>query len=232
MQLSTLRKQIPVIYQSSLFVTLPLLYIYGGGWHIAIALLLGWIYSAIFIAIVGHTMISHDFGDPPVWVENILYTMFFYCTLITPPLWAAYHIQHHKFTDTEKDPQSAKHLGWQVLLATYPVELLDLRTFVKRNKKPICQFLEKYYYYLITIPFIALLLVSPITWLTIMLVPCPIALCIGTLSAYTSHIQGEARVMNNLEMLLYGEKKDHALHHDDWTHARLYNFLNDRKNRQ
>jgi len=212
---STVKFSLPALYQASVFASIPLLFTINP-LLVCVAMSLGILYHYIGISVTGHMIISHQHGkDLQPALYTLLHLFFFYCTLITPQLWAGYHIQHHKHHDTKLDPQARKILGWRVLIATWNPDLVDIRTYLKTNKIPICKFIAKHYYLLILL-LVGVCLLLPLTVsLVFILIPFPLALWLGTLSAYTTHYHGKpSKKLAMIERILYlGEITEHEYHH-------------------
>ena len=157
------------------------------GFGLAVAL--GIVGHAIGISLVGHYVISHDrHPNLPRPIAALAYTLFFYCSMNIPHLWAALHIAHHKHADTDKDPHSPAHQGKWVWLATWDPALMDARTYVKHTKSKLSNFFLDWYIPLAILPFAALLFMPLETFLMYWMIPGPIALTIGTGGAYLTHI--------------------------------------------
>lgn len=220
---------IPVAFQMSILITLPLL-VYQIGIYAIFSVLLGPIYHWLAVVVGGHMIISHnrDAGKVMNWV---FYTLYFFTTFIPPGLWAAYHIQHHKHHDTKLDPQSVKHHGFKVLLATWDPKLADVRTFVSHRKKPMSFFYEKHYKKLIWIPVVAFLVLPTTPVLMLWAVPASIGLWLGTWAAYYTHHNGKPVEKFSWlnKFLLLGESELHVHHHkNDWnTNAKISNIFYD-----
>lgn len=173
------------------------------------------IYHFFALSLGGHMVISHNRKVNP-YLEKALYILFFYSSFITPHFWSAIHIQHHKHFDTEKDPQSPKHLGLKVLFPIWNIQLIDKRTYLKHKKSELSNFFDKYYAVLCLLPGIFLFL-FPLQTLLIWMVPASLALSQATFSAYYSHRNGEPVSNWSLlyTILFLGETGNHKMHHDN-----------------
>lgn len=213
-------RYIPTAHQLAVVLTLPLTVWQLGLWSIPVIFVMSLIYHALVVSMVGHSMLGHRNVINPV-VDNILYTVFYYVTFISPALWGGFHIQHHKHADTEKDPQSAVHYGfWRVLIITFwNPTLVDIRTFVSLKKRFMINFIEQHPWLVACIP---VLLLAVIPWQYVLLfwqVPASLALTIGTYSAWYTHQYGEPVKDFGLmqKILILGEVNNHASHHDNWS---------------
>jgi stearoyl-CoA desaturase (delta-9 desaturase) len=88
------------------------IYLYGFniGWAIAI-----FFASMAWTKFVGSDIMHYYFGHGKYEdsVKGYLYTFLTLATGLGSPIsFAASHRQHHRHTDTERDPHSPKHIGW------------------------------------------------------------------------------------------------------------------------
>ena len=65
-----------------------------------------------FLGVISHYRFSH--GDYTPSLLNYLYSLFLVCfaPFGSPIGYVAHHRQHHKYSDTPKDPHSIKQIGW------------------------------------------------------------------------------------------------------------------------
>lgn len=203
---------VPAVFQASALFTLPLL-AYQAWWLACIAIVLALVYHLIGIVVAGHMIISHR--RTAGWLDAVYHVIFFFTTFITPGNWAAYHIQHHKHTDTPLDPQSPADHGLKVLLITgWDPKLKDLHTLVEHRSYKLSVFFEKNYWKLMVFPIMAFLMLPAYLVILLWAAPASLALSLGTLSAYLTHLHGEPRNMTRAEaVLLLGEGQDHRIHH-------------------
>jgi len=213
-----MRQIIPVLYQFSWIITLPLT-VTVWSWHTLWVIPLALVWHWLSFSLTGHMIISHQ--QKSRWIPDIILKIcFFINCYISPSLWAGYHIQHHKHTDTVSDPQSRDHLGLKPLIATYDPELCDLRTYVRSEKNYINHFFTRYYW-LGVIMAVTVATTTPVWSGLLWLVPGSIAFNIALLSAWYTHKNSEPlsdmpAVMN---VLFSGESRYHAQHHADWNHC-------------
>ena len=87
--------------------------IYGFNVWIAIPVFFLSMYWAKFVGSdVMHFYFAH--GKYKDCIKSYFYTFLTLCTGLGSPIsFSASHRQHHKFTDTEKDPHSPHHIGWK-----------------------------------------------------------------------------------------------------------------------
>lgn len=215
------------IHQLSILVWLPLLYTQFGAWAFLLTLVFALQYQFFSISLTGHMLIGHrrSLGK---YVDYFFYLLFFYTTFVTPAVWGAFHAQHHKYHDTEKDPQSAKHYGLRVLLfALWNPDLLDKRTFLVLCKNPLIGFIEKHYWLMFALGAIPFVLFPWEYVLLFWLAPTSMCVSLATYSAYYSHKEGHPyEEFNTLHrVLIAGEHKQHADHHKDTRVNTFENYL-------
>lgn len=213
-----MRSYIPLIYQFSWLITLPVTVI-EWSWHTVWVIPMALVWHWLSFSLTGHMIISH--GAQSRWIpEVILKVWFFINCYISPSLWAGYHIQHHKHTDTLRDPQSRDHQGFGPLLATYDPVLCDLRTYVKSEKNSVNNFFTRYYWLCVITAIIVVSYTLP--WsLLVWLVPGSIAFNIALLSAWYTHKNSEPvkNMPAYMNILFSGESRYHDRHHSDWNHC-------------
>jgi len=125
--------------------------------HLCLSLLWAWVFGHVGMSIVYHRIFSHKI----IQIKNSL-VMHLACifgvnsTCVGPVSWSVNHIQHHLFTDTEKDPHSPVNLGWKAAIYAYhnppnpddmtKREQVKMLSYVKHllNDR-VVMFYEKYY---------------------------------------------------------------------------------------
>lgn len=212
-------KYTPSVHQLGVLITLPIVIDYFGVLSLPLVLSLALLYQLVSISFTGHILLGHNstFYAP---LDKLLHYLFFYTTFVSPAMWGAIHMQHHKQTDTEKDPQAAKHYGMRVLLlALWNLELIDRKHFITLYKKPWLKVIHDNHL-LMLLPPLLLALVVPWQYLLLFwLVPASLCTTIATYSAWYSHRQGEPLKKFDIfhTILIAGEHRYHQEHHDKWT---------------
>lgn len=75
-------------------------------------LILHWYLSLFFQTIYLHRYCSHNMFKMPFWLDRLFYLgtfIFQGASFLNPRVYAVMHLEHHKFSDTEKDPHSPKY---------------------------------------------------------------------------------------------------------------------------
>lgn len=213
-------RYIATLHQLAILLTLPLTVLHFGWASIPVIIVLSLVYHAFIISMIGHNMLGHGNVINP-FVDNVLYTLFYYGTFVSPALWGGFHIQHHKHQDTERDPQSAVHYGfWRVLIITFwNPTFVDVRTFIRLKRRHMINLIEQHPWLVAFVPALLFFIVPWQYMLLLWLVPASLALTIGTYSAWYSHKDGTPVTNFGLfqKILITGEINDHASHHDNWS---------------
>jgi len=197
--------QIVAILSTSLMLTATL-------WQWAITLV---VYCCMMISVtIGyHRLASHRAFNCPPLLRNIL--LFFAGIPFYGPamVWVANHREHHRYSDTDKDPHSPFHKGWfrsYFLQVLSPIHLKYVRDLLKQDayRKQ-----TKYYWHMIAAYAGILYLIDPFAVVYAYLAPAGFSKLIGSFVFSYSH---RNRVANDdfwLGMLTFGEGF-HKLHHE------------------
>jgi len=111
-----------------------------------------------------HRWATHNLWNPPVWFQNIMSVVSMTALIGTPVSYAAWHRNHHKHFDTNKDPHSPKYKNWfNIIFRTHEQEFnIKLVTDRLRNKWQL--YLTKYETTLVYVFNAILFLVLPFEW--------------------------------------------------------------------
>ena len=191
---------IPMIVLAEAWQWIPFLAVYCG-------MMLG-------ITMGYHRYYSHKSYRCPKFIEYIL--LFFAHIMVVGPAitWAANHREHHKYSDTPKDPHSPHYRG--IWLAYFGQVLINinfkfvrdlLRSKLHRNQ-------VKYYWHVIILWVGLLLLIDPMAILYAWLAPAGAAKLIGSLVFTFSHRGKEAHSDTWVGLITLGEGF-HNAHHDN-----------------
>jgi stearoyl-CoA desaturase (delta-9 desaturase) len=121
-----------------------------------------------------HRLLSHRSYTPPKWFEYFGTCCAVYGQLGTPLGWVALHRDHHRYSDTERDPHSPDYKSFLEIMF-----LILVRDFKARNIKdllrdPFHMFMHKYYVRIHAAIFMVLFLINP--WSTVYLYLAPAAI--------------------------------------------------------
>ncbi|KAF8818483.1 acyl-CoA desaturase [Rickettsia endosymbiont of Cardiosporidium cionae] len=130
---------------------------YSIGFTEILFVILGYYGSNIVVGIGLHRLWSHGSYKTNKYVEFIL-MMFSAATLQGPALsWVSNHVDHHSFTDTDRDPHTPlkfhnrflgflwAHIGW-MLVGIGSYKLINRVTIKKLGKNKLLRFQLKYYW--------------------------------------------------------------------------------------
>ena len=168
-------------------------------------------YKCIGVVITYHRILCHRVGKMNPIVQFLCTALGFYGSLLSPVTWSGVHIDHHKYTDTEKDPHSSIHLGWKGWFTILWNDTVDLRVMARLKRDKISNFFHTYYYYLLLVPF--LLLIFPKIFLFFWFIPACMSLWSQHLSVYNHDETGAINRGPLFGFLTMGE------HHHKWHHA-------------
>ena len=167
----------------------------------------------ISVTIGYHRLASHRAFNCPSWLRNIL--LFFGGIPFYGPamVWVANHREHHRYSDTDKDPHSPHFKGWfrsYFLQVLAPIHLKYVRDLLRQDayRKQ-----TKYYWHIIAAYAGILYLIDPFAVVYSYLAPAGFSKLIGSFVFSYSH---RNRVANDdfwLGMLTFGEGF-HKLHHE------------------
>ena len=192
----------PTIYKtlSLIFIHHLLLlygiYTYGFNGYVALSIfLITIIYNIIFNGLFVHMRLSH--GNYKDNFINVLGTIIWLLTgQTTSPLAFSYvHRVHHKYTDTDLDPHSPKHLGaWRVWFLLWKVGQVNVRYIKDFASSKFQVFLHKHWIMLHVLCVLVFWLINPLI----------VVFAISTIVVATFNYSGFANVRGHA----YGEARD------------------------
>lgn len=150
-------------------------------------------------------------------VEFLSTGLALYGSLTSPIEYCAVHTNHHKFTDTDKDPHPHHLIGWKTLFPQLWINSGpkdgDVRTVVRLRKNPISMFYYKYYWYVLSLPLL-LLFVSPELFLFGFAIPATASVWSASYSTFNHNETGPVDRGFWFGILTGGEHK-HVWHHNN-----------------
>ncbi len=165
------------------------------------------------ISVGYHRLLSHRSFNCPKWLEYI-FAWFGHIMMVGPAaLWVATHREHHKYTDTDKDPHSPLHKGY------FYAHFLQVYTFprprfmVDMLRNDVYKLQHKYYWELIALWAIILFLIDPFALIYLWLAPAGFAKIFGSLVFSYSHRDGKPHSDFIVGILTFGEGF-HTVHHE------------------
>jgi len=110
------------------------------------AVFLYFLYGCVGIAVTFHRYLAHKSFVMPRWKECTLALMGHLAGTGSAISWVAEHINHHKFSDTEKDPHSPRNGALKMWLLDYSVSHTSRsKTVFRLARDPFYRALHKYY---------------------------------------------------------------------------------------
>lgn len=139
---------------------------------IAIGIIWSEIISHFGASILLHRHYCHKQFKVPVWFEWIGLIMLSIAYIRTPIGWIASHRMHHQFSDSKKDPHSARHIGfWKVLLTTWNISNIPIKYARDLYKNKRLVFFHKHHFKILLAHNIISFLISPYLWVAYSLIP-------------------------------------------------------------
>lgn len=196
------------------------MFMYGELWMWGVVLFVYFLNGCLGMTMTYHRLLSHRSWNPPKWLEY-LFTLFATIGMTGSAIaWVAIHREHHKHTDTEKDPHSPTFKGWiyahffsmfSKVSPRYVVDLMKDKFYVWQHQ----------WYFEINLAYGSILyLIDPFAIVYAWLVPAMLLWNGGSLIVSTSHRNGMQHNDLILALTTWGEGY-HNTHHTD---SRLSRF--------
>lgn len=186
--------------------------------QIALAFAISWILSGLVISCIYHRQVSHNSWQ----YRNRAVEFFAYYLMVlsgqgSPLAWAYIHRLHHRYTDTELDPQSPLVVGKiRTMLSNYKIEKFDPRLVKDLIRNKNLMFLHKHYNKLFMVHSILWLVFSFEIFLFLCLLPVFCLFWVGIFNTIAHRKQDtsvqDCSVDMSYPVLFWGEN-NHRLHH-------------------
>ena len=111
-----------------------------------------------------HRWATHNLWNPPVWFQNIMSVVSMTALIGTPISYSAWHRNHHKHSDTDRDPHSPKYKTWYYIIFRTHEQPTKISLATDRLRNEWQLFLTKYETMLVYMLNAILFLVLPIEW--------------------------------------------------------------------
>lgn len=196
--------------------------------EILLAVLIGILWSQVIshfgASILLHRHYCHKQFKVPVWFEWVGLWMLSVAYIRTPIGWIASHRMHHHHSDSEKDPHSAKHVGfWKVLLTTWDIPSIPPKYAKDLFANPRLVFFHKHHVKILLAHNIISFAISPYFWIAYAAVPFVFAkVGFGLLNTIGHRTEGGANVPW-LNFFIAGEGY-HRNHHENFRRVRLHKW--------
>jgi len=148
--------------------------LYSTWYQWLIAIVMYHLYGCLGVAITYHRLISHKAFEAPKWFRNIGLVFGSLAGVGSSVEWTAVHRDHHRHTDTDKDPHNPSG-GWKRFLQMQFLTMLvpsSPRYVPDLLRDPLHQKFHKYYWHLHLIYIVILLFLDPFAIIYAYLFPC------------------------------------------------------------
>lgn len=138
------------------------IYIYGFNIWVAIPIFfLSMMWAKLVGSDIMHFYFSH--GEYQDSIKSYFYTFLTICTGLGSPIsFSANHRQHHKYSDTEKDPHSPAHIGWfRVYFLMFAPQKISPRLIADFARSKFQKKAHKYWFQMHIATIIILALIDP-----------------------------------------------------------------------
>jgi fatty-acid desaturase len=193
------------------------IYMYGSLPWLSVSFIIFMLMNVLGGTIAYHRIHCHSTHKMNPIVESICTFLGLHATYSSPIDYAAIHVAHHKYSDTEKDPHSFKHMGlktfFPILWDTGGPTGGDLRTVVRLMRNKITLFFHRNYFFLIAAPYL-LLFISAEVFFFIYFIPT-VAATLSTAYSTFNHDKYGPYDRGLLYSLATGGEHKHVWHHNN-----------------
>jgi fatty-acid desaturase len=186
------------IVQFLCWCTIPLFYYSANSFWIFLSIVFYIIYAGIGAGLTFHRTLSHNSWKFHPTIRKALIFFASMANIGSPLTWVAIHRAHHMYCDTDKDPHSPNHLPmWYVLFGTM-FSKVSVKCVVDLLKDTYIVFVHRYYY-LLQLPWIALLYFLG-GWMAVIachIVPGGLTWILGSFINYLNHTSGYRTYITN-----------------------------------
>ena len=163
---------------------------WGSWWHYLVVIFVYFLNGCIGMTMTYHKLLSHNSWPAPTWFR---YFGTFCATIgLTGSAlpWVAIHREHHRYTDTEKDPHSPHHIGWFRAHYLSMFSKVNIKYVSDLLRDPLMRFQHKYYFVINIAYGVILYLIDPMAVVYAWLVPAAILWNAGSSIVTFSHMYG------------------------------------------
>lgn len=170
-----------------------------------------------------HRLLAHKSWTAPKWIEYSFVLIETVMITGSAIAWVAIHREHHKHSDSDKDPHSPTYKGF--LRMHFLSMLVKPKTKYATDliRKPFYQFQHKYYIHINLVYAAFLCLLDPFAIVYAWLVPAALVWQSNSMIISFSHKEGEPNNNFLLGLLTFGEGW-HKNHHENWKRVRLHRW--------
>ena len=129
------------------FCALGYAFFVGGSWQEwVLSAGVYFLYACVGVAVTFHRYLTHSSFEMPKWKEYVMAFLGHLAGTSSAIAWVATHIDHHRFSDTEKDPHALKNGVLKLLLLDYKEsEMPRSRAVIRLINDPFYMILHKYF---------------------------------------------------------------------------------------
>ena len=202
-----------LIFQIMAHLAIVPLVIYGEPIHYILSLLVYFFTGCFGMTMTYHRGLAHKSWKMPKWFSYFGTLCGFYGLTGSSIAWVAIHRQHHKYSDTDKDPHSPKHKGFLRAQFLSMFEPVHIKYVVDLLKSDFHKSLHSYYFLIHAAIMVFWGWIDPMLLVSCYLVPAAILWnagsginTIGHMFGYKSHETNDDS-MNNIFLgyFMWGE---------------------------
>jgi fatty-acid desaturase len=128
--------------------------------------------SHLGASILLHRYYCHNQFNVPIWFEFLGLFMLAVAYVRSPIGWIASHRMHHAYSDTSKDPHSAKYVGfWKVFFTLWDIPRIPSKFAKDLYKNPRLLFMHNHHKKVIVAIWVISFLISPYFFIAFAFVP-------------------------------------------------------------
>ena len=211
---SRMQKYILLTFQIVAHLACIPLIIYGHWWQWLLVIFVYFLNGCLGMTMTYHKLLTHNSWPAPRWFRYVG-TMCATIGLTGSAIpWVAIHREHHRYTDTDRDPHSPHHKGWFGAHYLSMFSKVNVRYVPDLLKEPFMLFQHKHYFVINLAYGAVLYMIDPMAVLYAWLVPAAILWNAGSSIVTFSHMYGyknsetsknESRNNVLLAFLVWGE---------------------------
>jgi len=191
--------------------------------HYILAILIYFFMNAIGMSMTYHRLLSHRSFTCNKLIEYIGTTLGGLALTGSAITWVAMHRQHHKYSDSAKDPHSPDNLGWVRVQFKTAFSKINGKNAVDLMRNKFYIFQHRYYFGIIIAYATLLAFLNPLYVISAFLAPAGLTLFFGTLVLSSCHKDYKPRTIPFLAIVTFGESY-HLEHHKDARIFRLHKY--------
>lgn len=201
----------------------PFLLLFGSSWEILIAVIVFCIGSCFGGTMTYHRLLAHRSWRCPAWLEYMFVLIETVMITGSAIAWVSIHREHHKHSDSEKDPHSPVYKGFFRMHFLSMLIKPKIKYAIDLIRKPFYQFQHKYYIHINVSYAVMLFIIDPFAVVYAWLVPAALVWQANSMIITFSHKDGKPCNNFLLGIVTFGEGW-HKNHHDNSRQIKLHKF--------